>query len=884
VASTVARHGRALMVLFLLSGFAALTYQVLWVRELGLLFGSTAQAASMAIAIFFAGIASGGWYWGRRAARMRDSLRGFGLVEIGVAVTALGHFVLIDAYHALYPALYALVGHSPVLDTVAKAGVAAVVLLPPAFLMGGTLPLMGQHVVRNRDRLGTVGTRLYAVNTAGSAAGALAAGFVLPVALGFRGAYLLAVGLDLVVGLSAVALARRSGQGPARAASPTPRDNGGPASVAAPERAHASPTTPRPTPRPLDGLPPRLVWIVAAVSGFATLAVEVVWTRLFAQVLHNSAYTYALVLATFLVALTLGASLANVLARVRRVRVEVLLLALLLLSSAAAATSPWLFHTVTDGLAYVGSDLGWLGYLGAVAGVAAIVMLLPGTALGAVLPYLLRTLEADERAPGEAMGRLIAANTTGAILGSLTAGFVLLPTVGAWRALVWLGALYPLLIAGVAFRRWSPRRLATVGVATAAAVGLLVVDPQGLATVRTGGSGDVEVVELRQGPQAHVAVLERDREYSIRVNNYYTLGGTRALDAERDQTVVPLLTHPDPRSVFFLGMGTGITAGASMAFPVEQVVVCELIADVVAMAEDHFEPWTGGLFTDERATIHAEDGRTCLRRSDARYDVIISDLFTPWKAGTGNLYTYEHYRAARDRLHDGGQYVQWIPLYQVSERELAIIANTMDTVFDEVVMFRGDLFASRSIVALVGHTGPATIDPDHLVRAGRDLWNDHDRDDAWYEALALRMYVGNVTASGIFTDAPLNTDDRPLIEYLAPRTHREVRTGDARFVTGRERERLYDALLEAVPVDEDPALALLDDRQRGYVLAGRSYSAYRWHETNGRSEAAQEAYDDFVDRSPPGSVNALSPSRMLLPRPRPTLSSSEAAGSRPHGR
>ena len=857
---------------FLVSGFAALTYQVLWVRELGLLFGSTAQAAAMAIAIFFAGIATGGWYWGRRAPQLRNSLRGFGLVEVGVAVTALGHFVLIDTYHALYPAMYAVVGHSPTLDTLAKALVAAVVLMPPAFLMGGTLPLMGQHVVCNREHLGTAGTRLYAVNTAGSAAGALAAGFVLPLALGFRGTYLLAVGLDLAVGLVAILLSR-SALARVPGTTPTPSSNAAletdPVTLEAP--------TPSPVLPVLADIPARLIWIIAFVSGFATLAIEVIWTRLFAQVLQNSVYTYALVLSTFLVALTLGAGLANLLARVRRVRIEVLLGGLLTLSAVAAATSPWLFHAATDGLGYVGSELGWNGYVAAVAGVAVVVMLIPGTALGAVLPYLLRTLEAGHRAPGEAMGRLIAANTSGAILGSLAAGFVLLPLVGAWRSLLWLAAVYPVLVLAVALRR-SARlgvpRLATASLGAVAAVGLVMVDPQGLSSVRTGMSGVDEVVEIREGSQAHVAVIDRDNELSIRVNNYYTLGSTRALDAERDQTVVPLLTHPAPKEVFYLGMGTGITAGASLAFPVERVEVCELVADVVTVAEGHFGPWVNGLFEDQRTTVHAEDGRTCLRRSDARYDVIISDLFTPWKAGTGNLYTYEHYAAARERLHDGGQYVQWIPLYQVSERELGIIANTMDAVFDDVLMFRGDLFASRSIVALVGHTGPAILDPNVLVANGRDLWNDHDREDAWYEALALRMYVGNVTTSGIFADAPLNTDDRPLVEYLAPRTHREVRTGDARFVTGGERERLYDDLHEAVPVARDPALVLLDDRQRNYVRAGRDYSAYRWHDNNGRESPAEAARRRFLDRSPPGSSPALSPSRTLLPRPRLTTAES----------
>lgn len=301
-------HVIVLAVLFFVSGAAALTYQVLWVRELGLLFGSTAEAAALTIAIFFAGIASGGWFWGRRAGRMRRPLMAFGLLELGVAGAALAHFFVADLYFALYPTFYALVGHAPVLETLLKASVAATLLLPAAFLMGGTLPLMGQHLIRTRDRLGRTGSALYAINTLGGVAGALAAGFVLPIALGFRDAYLLAVGMDLVVGFAALALARRQ-----------------------PALVPVVPVVPRSSHQGVRL--PSLVWPIAFLSGIITLAVEVIWTRLFAQVLQNSAYTYALVLSSFLAALAFGAVFANLLIRQRRVSPGWVLFGLLAVSA-----------------------------------------------------------------------------------------------------------------------------------------------------------------------------------------------------------------------------------------------------------------------------------------------------------------------------------------------------------------------------------------------------------------------------------------------------------------------------------------------------------------------------------------------------------------------
>jgi spermidine synthase len=870
-----------LLGLFFVSGFAALVYQVLWVRQLGLLFGSTAQAAALTIAIFFAGIAVGGWFWGRRAARSADSLRTFGLLEVGVAVTALGHFVLLDVYHALYPRMHALVGDAPVLDTTAKALVAATLLFPPALLMGGTLPLMGQHLVRTRDRLATTGTTLYAVNTAGSAAGALAAGFVLPLALGFRNAYLLAIGLDLAVGVTAIVLAARRGTRraaprpvfPPRAATPpepaTPQAPSPEALVAPPTQPPMANAAPDRAERGLLVLPARLVWVLAFASGFATLAVEVVFTRLFAQVLQNSAYTYALVLTAFLLALALGAGVANLLARLSRPSPEVVLGGLLLASLAVTAGAPWLFHTVTDGLAYVGADRDWGGYVAAVAGTAAVTMVLPAVVLGALLPYLLRHLQRDRRPAGDALGRLVSANTFGAILGSLAAGFVLLPTVGAWRSLLLMSAVYAVLLLVVTLRRVDRGRVGIAAVVAVGLVPLLAVDPQGLGQLRFGSGPGEQVLEVREGAAATAAVVETYDDRMLRVNNFYTLGSTRGLDSERNQTVIPLLGRADVRSVFYLGLGTGITAGASMPFDVDRVVACEIIPDVVDLAEAYFADWQFGLFDDARAEIHAEDGRNCLRRSEDTYDLIVSDLFTPWKAGTGNLYTLEHYRTAAERLEPGGRYVQWVPLYQVSEQELAIIARTMDEVFGHVSLWRGDLFPNRSIVALVGEERSRPLDPSDAVATVRDLigepgLGDPELADEQIEAMALRLYGGNVTDSGLFAGAELNTDDDPRIEYLAPRTHRAARTGTADFLVGEHRDELYDRLAAALPPGQDPYLAELDDRQLGYVEAGRLRVRAARLEDQGLQEEAGRARERYEALSPSGSEQHLSPARLLL--------------------
>ncbi|QOC22512.1 fused MFS/spermidine synthase [Wenzhouxiangella sp. AB-CW3] len=817
-----------LAALFFASGFAALVYQVLWVRELGLLFGSTAQAAALAIAVFFAGIAAGGWFWGRRARRLASGLAAFGWLEVAVAATALGHFVLLDAYQALYPALYPVIGDVPIADTLFKILLAALILFPVSFLMGGTLPVLGQYLIRQPAELGRLGSLLYAVNTGGAAFGALAAGFVLPVWLGFAGAYGVAVLLDLTVGLLALWLARRWVE-----AAPRPVEQD---ALKAPGRE--------------PGRASSLLWALAFTSGLVAIAVEVVWTRMFAQVLQNSVYTYALVLVVFLLALTLGATLANRLSRVRRLAADRIILGLLATAAVLVAASAWLFQAATGGLGYIGAGRDWWEYLTSVITVAAVVMLVPGIMLGTVLPYLLRLLESSTASTGEIIGRLVATNTVGAIAGALIAGFVLLPLVGPAGSLMILSAVYLLVMAGFMVLREQGGGRALALAPAALALAFLFAPTDWVTRVYLNPGHGERLVELREGSHAAAAVIERDDHLLIRVNNHYTLGGTGALESERNQALIPMMLHPDPRDVFFLGMGTGITAGASLLFPVERVVVCEILPEVVHLATAHFGPWTEGLFEDERVTIHAEDGRNCLRRSRQTFDVIISDLFTPWKAGTGNLYTLEHFHTAAARLNEGGLFVQWVPTYQVSEKEFGILARTMDEAFDQVVLWRGDLFPDQSIVALVGQNRAEPLDPQVPIAHGRALAGNPDLPDDLLAAVNLRFYAGNITASGLFDEAAINTDRRPLIEYQAPRTQRAVQAGLARWLTGDQLGLLYERLIQNPGLDHDPYLARLDAAQRDYVLAGRSYFHYGVYRRAGREEEAEMLLADFIARTP----------------------------------
>ena len=859
--SSDSRHRALLAGLVFLSGAVSLVYEVLWLKELSLLFGSTAYAASTTLAVFFLGLAVGSAVFGRWSPRLRSPLRAYAWIELGIAASAALYFVLLEVYLQLYGPLYDALVDRPAAFTAFRVALATLVLLPPAALMGGTLPVLGQHLVRRPDELGRHGSLLYAVNTIGAATGAFLAGFVLPLALGFDRAYLLAMAVNAAVAGLAWRLSQVDAAAAARAPDLRADGRGAARDPDVPAEPHRRPDRRARVPRsrpsagaaaPAPGAASLLAG-VAGLSGAFALGLEVLWTRMFAQVLQNSVYTFSTVLVVFLAALATGSAIANRLCRARAAPARVLWM-LLMLSGLGVAATPFAFHHLTAGLSTLATGDGWLPYVVSIFANTTLLLFVPTALLGAVFPYLLRAAEGSPAAPGAVIGRLGALNTTGGVVGALAAGFVLLGSLGLWNSMRLIAAGYLVLALASAWRGWpTPRARLAPAAATLGALALLgtALDASRLTVVDVDAERGETLLATWEGPDGVVAVIERAGYRRIEMNNFYTLGGTGAIEPEQNQALLPLMTHPDPRRVFLLGLGTGITAGAALRHPVERLLVCEITPDVIAAAATYFNAASGGLFTDPRASVRACDARNHLLGTAERYDAIIADLFVPWRAGVGSLYSREHFDAARERLTAGGLFVQWLPLFQVSRREFDLVARTMLAVFEQVTLWRGTFSPAAPFVALVGAAEPTRLDPVVIERNGRHLSGGAPLPDATALAVTLPFYAGNLSAAeGLIPPGPVNTDDRPLVEYLAPVTHREERAGTTGWFDSTELAAFLQRLAASAPPARDPHLALLTAAQRDFVTAGLSYYLGAVANRLGQDAEADRHLRDFARRIP----------------------------------
>jgi spermidine synthase len=805
-------------ILVFLSGFAGLVYQVLWMKQLGLLLGSTSQAAAVTLAAFFAGLAVGSWFWGRRSRGLENPLRLYVWLEAGIGVTALLYFWILDLYYQIYPALYQRVDSASLLLLV-KFGLAALLIFPPAFFMGGTIPVMGQHAIRKLSAFGSTSARLYGINTLGAALGAGLAGFCLPLWLGFRGTCGVALAVTASVAFMAFLLSRHTA-GEFQVSEPT-------GTVTQPEVSHGR----------------WLLLVVAFLSGFVVLALEVLWTRMFAQVLENSVYTFSAILVVLLLALAMGSLLSAWLARLS-IPPRMILALLLFLGGAAVVVQPFVFIWLTDSLHILTSKGTWLDYLGLIFWKVLGAIAIPAVLLGMLFPFLMKAEERHAVSAGESLGHLAAVNTAGAILGSLVCGFLLLGTLGMWGTFQVLAALY--LVAALFFPAgWGKGALLLKsGSALLFLLLFTLLDPRGLPINSIDPMRGREVIlETWEGSDCTVAVSRDRYGQSIKINSHYGLGSTAAYMQQKMQADVPLLAYPAIERIFFLGLGTGATAGSALDpkfKQVKRVVACELVPEVITAARKYMTnvegmDFTGGLFKDPRATVLAEDGRHYLMATQEKFNLVNSDLFVPFRLGAGSLYSKEHFESVKARLEPGGVFFQWLPLYQVTEVELFTIARTMLDVFGQVSLWRNNFQPGDEVIAFAGHKDRSPLPANNLDTRSDRRASVEGKTIRDMDGLALPLdsqtillfYCGNMTGcEDLFARYPINTDDQPVIEYMAPRSYRNRK----------------DAL---TPWFVGPRLAKLVDELR-FPVAGAAYHWARIWGVIGDEKECQSAWQRFV--------------------------------------
>lgn len=732
--------------LFFLSGVCGLTYQVLWLRLLSLVFGVTVHAASTVLASFMAGLALGA-ILAERLVRRGHPLRVFAMLEAGIAVSALATPALLALTAALYRPISTALPDSLTLLTVVRFVGSSAVLLVPTMLMGATLPVLSQAPSVRAAAAPRLGA-LYAVNTAGALAGALLTGYVLIGGLGMQRTFYLAAALNVVVAAGAWWLSRaeaveaapRLGErGSAFRHFPIDELGSDPVSVA---RDEVSATT---------------VLMVMAVSGFAALALEIVWFRVLVQFLPATTYAFTTMLATVLGGLAAGSALAarhlatprhwaGRLAWVQGATSVVVLLSLALLGETYAAG--WRTSGLTQG--------------------AAAAILPASLLMGYAFPIALalwRRVGLPLDAPDRPVGRLYSANVLGGIAGAIVGGFVLLPQFGSRRALIALAALYlaTSLAMLVPRRRWGA---AAALVVLFAGASTLVPDPFEITLLRRHGK-EHRIFWREEGVQTSVSI----HTGAFRGWLMYLDGLHQASDAPEMVKLhrlighLPMVLHPNPERALVVGLGGGATPGAVSQHDTD-VQVVELSASVRRGAE-YFRHVNYDVLNRANVRLRVDDGRNFLSLTRDRFDVATADLIQPEHAGAGNLYSREYFVLLRDALSQGGLALQWIGHRPATQYKL--IMRTFLDVFPHTTLWLDGQLMVGSLQPLT--LTRALVEGKRARSETRTALDEIGLDS--FETLASWYVAGPDELRNFVGDGPLLTDDRPLVEY-----HRSLPAND----------------------------------------------------------------------------------------------------------
>lgn len=738
--------------LYAVHALATLAGEVLWVRQLALVAGLNLPALGIGLAVYVAGMGLGAFAVTAAARRWTmDPLRGFAILQAGLAILALGAPRLLRAFEGAL-AWLALPPGDPMTWDLRVAS--ALLMLPPAMLAGAVFPVLARLVTRP--------PWLYAAGTAASAAGALAPLLTVP-RLGAFATFVLVALAHALAATAATTVAAKSRR---------PRERTIPDGLAAhrataPARTTAHGHVPR-SPSNVRAGTSWLLFGLSALTGALVVGAEVIASRFIWLVVEATPHAEGIVVATTLVGLAAGGALAAVMpaCRVRPLALPPIALvamaaSLLLLVHGAPEIAAAVDRLVRDGAATNG-----LAPAAAHALLATISLGVPAVATGLAFAGLLAAVRTTVEGR-DALGAAWGWHHAGAALGALGAGLVLVPIAGLTRALVMLAALAVIgaAVTGSAIVRRVPSRIAVAGLASAGLAACAWTAHDGDLTFRDRAAGPERLVFHHEDAAGVVEVVETPARthrtlFSSRLRQE---GASRPDDlvVQRTQGYLPLLLHPRPRTVLAVGLGTGISLGPALRPEVERLTVVE-ISRGVRLAAPLFAAGQRGILDDPKTTIVQDDGRAFIRLTRDRYDLVVQDLFFPYATGAGALYTVEHYRRAAARLAPGGFLGQWIALNQVTADGLRSILGAFTRALPHAT-----LWLNGGYLLVLGANEPITLALGAFERraAETDALGGLAAVHSDPSDLLSRFVARAERLAAWIAGAPPNDEDRSFVEH-----------------------------------------------------------------------------------------------------------------------
>lgn len=737
-------------VVAILSGIAGLGYQITWSRMFAIGLGHEMPSVLAVITAFFAGLAIGGWWLDRRIAQSRRPARWYAGIELTIAIWVLITIYLIPQANQL---CFRWMGEAPA--PMKHWSIAFLVplftLLPATIAMGATLPAMDRFLAPLVSRQRVIGA-LYAANTFGAVLGTLLSAYWINPQFGYTKSLICFAVINLFCAMTVAV-------GFGRQILDKALDLQMEQAIAA-NRKVAKPHVPIESAESFDVRGQIFsISFIAFLTGLLGIGFEVVGIRGLSNVFANTVYTYAAILAVFLVGTAIGGAIYQ--AFFRQFKFESTLIGFLegfmitlVVGAMVLANARYLYRLTRE----------LIGNLAlAEVTVAGMVFVLPTVLMGMIFSHLAQTA----RHADGGVGSVLAVNTIGSSLAPIIFGIVLIPALGVHLSLVWIATGYGLLYLGLIWRK-LPRMAVGLALNLLAISAIFWLAVPEMVEIRPG----LKLLVEKPGRMSSVAVVATSNDKrGLRVSNHFVMGGTARPEFERIQGLLSILHHPRPKSALFLGVGTGITIGAATSDPRIMLTGVELVPEIIELLP-YFEPENLAPTRHPRVRLVAADARRFIRASRKNFDIVVGDLYHPGRDGAGSLYTVEHFSGIRDLLNENGIACIWVPSYQTDPEVFKMIIRSYLEVFPNGVAYCGLFDDELMAIAL--------ISDDRFAESPTDWFEQRSIPEAMKNRLGTVHIKDAVTLMGhLVADNPalrsyagegqLNRDDLPAVTYLAPK-------------------------------------------------------------------------------------------------------------------
>ena len=751
------------LICFVLSGFAALVYEISWIRKASLVVGATSYAVSTVLGVFFGGLAIGSYLFGKRTRQQRKPIRLYGKLEIGVGILCIASVFTLPLIESLYSSLYDSIQGGLFVALLIRAALVSICLLPPTILMGATLPLFCRQFIRHKNGVLNSISWLYGLNTLGAAIGAAVCGFALLPTIGVNASIFLAGGISIIVGsiMLVVKLPDTA------------------AHVEEEQTVEESEQTKDKS---------RAMGIVFALSGFAAIGNEIIWTRFLTLILENNVYTYTLTLTVILLGIVFGSLLASMFTNDLRksiFRFGVLQIVTGIVTFAiimAPAEIVWVNFMENIGTSNISQQLMLIG----------LIMLIPSILAGMAFPIGIRLATTGVTSAGAIVGRLSALNTFGGIIGSFVIGFLVLPKIGLENAIS-LTAVCNVLAGFVVWMKLDEskilqKRVGWILLVAITFVGIRLtsnsfivertrVPFDMLRMGRTIPTLDENNLAMVEGVNSFLSVIENGDVFELHIDKQWQGNSQRTQQFMAGH--IPSIVHGNPKNVCVVGLGTGQTAKRFLMHEIEQLDLVEI--------EEGLDPllirfFNGGWLAEDSVerqnteiNLITEDGRNYLAHASAKYDIISIEVGQVFRPGIANFYTHEFYQQTRERLNEGGVISQFVPIEFLGLDEFRSVVHTFVQTYPNA-----QLWYNTSELLLLGINrdvnSPQVFTKDSISKVLhrnetviKDLAYNH-----WggkqHQLSNPTVFLSGFLANGqdlqaMSADGQLLVDDKPLLEY-----------------------------------------------------------------------------------------------------------------------